>query len=399
MKMKQWILGITGGIAAYKTPELIRLMVKEGAQVKAVLSKGAQSFVTPMTLQAVSGNPVYCKLLDPAFEAAMGHIELARWAEGILIAPLSANRLAALAHGMADDLLTTLCLATTAPIYVAPAMNQQMWLKPATQRNIATLESQGITVLGPDWGEQACKEVGWGRMLEPEALVAQLFQMQDTLKDLRVLITAGPTREFIDPVRFLSNRSSGKMGFALAQAAAKMGAKVTLVSGPVKLSRPQGVTEIRVESAQQMQQAILAEVDKVDIFISTAAVADYRVETISDQKIKKHQNPREWSLKLIQNPDILAGVAQLKNRPFCVGFAAETEQLYENAKNKLKDKKIDLIAVNDVSQTDIGFDVDHNALQVFSATNTYNISKESKQNVAIQLLKIIKENYNAKSKT
>lgn len=402
IQAKRWILGITGGIAAYKTPELVRLLKKRGLDVRVVLSQGAKAFVTPLTLQAVSAHPVYSELLDADFEAAMGHIELARWAEGILIAPLSANRLAALAHGFADDLLTTLCLATTAPIYAAPAMNRQMWEHPATQANLAILKERGITMLGPDWGEQACGEVGLGRMLEPAAIVEQLFAKIEPataaiLNGKRILITAGPTREAIDPVRYISNRSSGKMGMALAEAATALGADVTLIHGPMQCAVPSNMKTIAVISAQDMLNAVEAEISNTDIFISAAAVADFRTNEIATQKMKKGQ-ANTWELSLIQNPDILAQVAARKNSPFCVGFAAETEHSVENAKDKLVNKKIDLIAVNDVSRKDIGFDTEDNALTVISENGTHALAKESKYQIALKLLHLINEYYHAKNK-
>lgn len=403
IQAKRWILGITGGIAAYKTPELVRLLKKRGLDVRVVLSQGAKAFVTPLTLQAVSAHPVYSELLDADFEAAMGHIELARWAEGILIAPLSANRLAALAHGFADDLLTTLCLATTAPIYAAPAMNRQMWEHPATQANLAILKERGITMLGPDWGEQACGEVGLGRMLEPAAIVEQLFAKIEPataaiLNGKRILITAGPTREAIDPVRYISNRSSGKMGMALAEAATALGADVTLIHGPMQCAVPSNMKTIAVISAQDMLNAVEAEISNTDIFISAAAVADFRTNQIATQKMKKGQ-VNTWELSLIQNPDILAQVAARKNSPFCVGFAAETEHSLENAKQKLLNKKIDLIAVNDVSRQDIGFDTEDNALTVISENATHALAKEPKYQIALKLLHLINEYYHAKNKT
>jgi phosphopantothenoylcysteine decarboxylase/phosphopantothenate--cysteine ligase len=402
MKTTRWLIGITGGIAAYKTPELIRLLKKQGADLRVVLSRGAKSFVTPLTLQAVAGHPVYSELMDSDFEAAMGHIELARWAEGILIAPLSANRLAALALGFADDLLTTLCLASTAPIWVAPAMNQKMWEHPATEQHIQTLKNRGVHILGPDIGEQACGEFGPGRMLEPEAIVSalQLHTQPVTqhLDGLKILISAGPTREAIDPVRFLSNRSSGKMGFALAMAAQKLGAQVTLVTGPVELNTPAHVKRINVTSAHEMYTAIMAQVKNADIFIGAAAVADFAVENYSAQKIKKSAHPESLQLHLVANPDILGQVAKLSDKPFCVGFAAETEHLESNAKQKLKEKQIDLIALNDVSGNEVGFDVDTNELAVFSQEKTYHIPKDSKYNVALKLLQIISECYDAKHK-
>lgn len=400
MNVTRWLLGITGGIAAYKTPELIRLLKKQGAQVRVVLSPGAKAFVTPMTLQAVSGHPVYSELLDCDFEAAMGHIELARWAQGILIAPLSANRLAALAMGMGDDLLSTLCLATQAPIWAMPAMNQQMWQHPAVQHNVAILKARGMKLMDPAWGEQACGEIGWGRMPEPAEIVRFLLESQPQaalLKDLRLLITAGPTREAIDPVRFLSNRSSGKMGFALAKAASAMGAKVTLISGPVNLETPPGVNRINVISAQEMYSAVMQQATDVDIFISAAAVADFFVADIAQEKIKKSTTSQAWQLSLTSTPDILAAVANLTKRPFCVGFAAETQMLAENARKKLIAKNLDLIAVNDVSQADVGFDAPDNALTVMSANENYSIEKADKFQVACQLLKLISEKYHAKN--
>ncbi|MGE3320377.1 MAG: bifunctional phosphopantothenoylcysteine decarboxylase/phosphopantothenate--cysteine ligase CoaBC [Candidatus Berkiella sp.] len=398
----QWLLGITGGIAAYKTPELVRLFKKRGHNVRVVLSSGAKAFVTPLTLQAVSGHPVYSELLDTDFEAAMGHIELARWAQGILIAPLSANRLAALAHGFADDLLTTLCLASTAPIYVAPAMNQQMWQHPATQANLEILKQRGVTILGPDWGEQACGEIGFGRMLEPQAIIDQLFSDERTtassLEGQRIVITAGPTREAIDPVRYLSNRSSGKMGLALAQAACALGAKVTFIHGPIQQVIPNNLQAISVVSANEMLGAVENHIEDADIFISAAAVADFRIKEPAAHKIKKGE-VAQWELTLVKNPDILATVAKHAHRPFCVGFAAETEQPEHNAKQKLQEKNIDLIAVNDVSRSDIGFDTDENALTVISQNKTYSIAKASKYRIAQQLLEIISECYHAKNKT
>lgn len=402
IQAKRWLLGITGGIAAYKTPELVRLLKKRDLDVRVVLSQGAKAFVTPLTLQAVSAHPVYSELLDADFEAAMGHIELARWAEGILIAPLSANRLAALAHGFADDLLTTLCLATTAPIYAAPAMNRQMWEHPATQANLAILKERGITMLGPDWGEQACGEVGLGRMLEPAAIVEQLFAKIEPataaiLNGKRILITAGPTREAIDPVRYISNRSSGKMGMALAEAAKSLGADVTLIHGPIQCAVPSNMKTIAVISAQDMLNAVDAEIANTDIFISAAAVADFRTQEMATQKMKKGQ-ANTWELSLVQNPDILASVASRSHSPFCVGFAAETEHSLENAKQKLLNKKIDLIAVNDVSRQDIGFDTEDNALTVISSAATHQLAKEPKYQIALKLLHLINEYYHAKNK-
>lgn len=401
IQAKRWLLGITGGIAAYKTPELVRLLKKRNIDVRVVLSQGAKAFVTPLTLQAVSAHPVYSELLDADFEAAMGHIELARWAEGILIAPLSANRLAALAHGFADDLLTTLCLASTAPIYAAPAMNRQMWEHPATKANLEIVKARGVTILGPDWGEQACGEVGLGRMLEPAAIIEQLFAQTEAtpaiLAGRRILITAGPTREAIDPVRYISNRSSGKMGIALAAAAKALGAEVTLIHGPVQCEVPGNVKSIAVVSAQEMLNAVEANISNTDIFISAAAIADFRAKELATQKMKKGQ-ANTWEISLVQNPDILASVSAQKDAPFCVGFAAETEHVIENAKQKLINKKIDLIAVNDVARQDIGFDAENNALTVISKTATHQLAKESKYQIALKLLHLINEYYHAKNK-
>lgn len=334
----RWLLGITGGIAAYKTPELVRLLKKQGADVRVVMTKNAQAFVTPLTLQAVSQSPVYTELLDPAAEAAMSHIELARWAEGILIAPLSANRLASLALGMAEDLLGTLCLAATVPLYVAPAMNQQMWHHPATQKNIQILQARGVTILGPVEGEQACGEVGLGRMLEPEDIISALKEPK-TLEGLSIVITAGPTREYLDPVRFISNRSSGKMGFALAEAAQEMGAKVILISGPVHLSTPRGVQRIQVESAEEMKCAVEKHIETAEIFISTAAVADFKPTQCATQKIKKQERapwPEAWSF----TPDILAHISKQYPQKFKVGFAAETHQHEVYAQQKREEKNL-----------------------------------------------------------
>ena len=395
MHNTRWLVGITGGIAAYKTPELVRLLKKRGALVRVVMTKGAQAFVTPLTLQAVSQEPVYTELLDPNAEAAMGHIELARWAEKILIAPLSAHRLASLALGLADDLLSTFCLATKAPLYVAPAMNVQMWENPATQQHVETLRKRGVIILGPAEGEQACGEFGLGRMLEPEAIVETIMGPK-RLEGLSILITAGPTREFIDPIRYISNRSSGKMGYAIACAAAMMGAKVTLVSGPVHLPTPPGVERINVQSADQMAQAVQNHIKEANIFIGTAAVSDFKPEHYHEQKIKKDKESllsNTWML----TPDILQEVAKNHPEKFIVGFAAETENAIEYAKQKLVSKKLDLVALNEVNRTDIGFESDDNELTILSQNKSYAIAKASKKQVAIELLRIIKACYDAKN--
>ena len=384
------LLGVTGGIAAYKSATLVRRLMDEGAEVRVVMTSGAEAFITPLTFQALSGNPVHTDLLDPAAEAAMGHIELARWASLILIAPASANTIARLAHGLADDLLGTLCLASEAPLVIAPAMNRIMWSHAATQQNIDTLHARGVRTLGPGVGSQACGETGAGRMLEPEEIVAHLGGTNNSaLAGKKVLITAGPTREPIDPVRFLSNRSSGKMGYAIANAARELGAEVTLISGPVNLDTPHGVNRVDVVTAEQMLDSTLEHADSHDIFISVAAVADYRVDKVSKQKIKKSNDDME--LKLTRNPDILKSVAALKNKPFCVGFAAETEKVEQHARGKLKKKKLDMIAANHVAQADNPvFGSDVNALDVYwSEKGHEHIPSDSKLNVARGLLGII----------
>ncbi len=362
MNGKRIVLGVTGGIAAYKSPDLVRRLVEQGAEVQVVMTAGARQFVTPMTFQAVSGRPVRSDLWDSAAEAAMGHIELARWADLILIAPATADFMAHLAHGLADDLLATVCLASAAPVAVAPAMNRQMWANEATQANVALLRSRGVHVLGPDSGSQACGETGEGRMVEPLALAAAamaLFPVQGPLSGKRVLLTAGPTRECIDPVRFITNRSSGKMGYAVAQAARELGAEVVLVSGPVNLCTPPGIRRVDVETAAQMHAAVQAEVATADIFIATAAVADYRPANPAGLKIKKVSDSLEVHME--RTVDILLAVAQRSPRPFVVGFAAETNDVEMHARAKLERKNLDLIAANEVGDCKV-FDQDDNAL-------------------------------------
>lgn len=388
------LLGVSGGIAAYKSATLVRRLMDEGADVRVVMTEGAQAFITPLTFQALSGNPVHTDLLDPEAEAAMGHIELARWASLILIAPASANTIARLAHGMADDLLSTLCLASDAPLVIAPAMNRLMWSHTATQQNVDTLQTRGVRMLGPGIGDQACGEVGAGRMLEPEEIVAHLSSGEiSALAGKKVLITAGPTREPIDPVRYLSNRSSGKMGYAIANAARDLGCDVTLVSGPVNLDTPQGVNRIDVVTANDMLDVTIDNASSHDIFISVAAVADYRVEDISEQKIKKSND--DIALKLTRNPDILKSVASLKNKPFCVGFAAETENVEQHARGKLKKKKLDMIAANHVAQKNNPvFGSDVNALDVYwPGKGHQHIPAAAKIDVARTLLGIIAERF------
>ncbi|MEX1222452.1 MAG: bifunctional phosphopantothenoylcysteine decarboxylase/phosphopantothenate--cysteine ligase CoaBC [Idiomarina sp.] len=365
---KNILLGVSGGIAAYKTPDLVRRLREQGANVRVVMTQGAAAFITPLTLQAVSGEPVNQDLLDPAAEAAMGHIELAKWADAVLIAPASANTMARLAHGFADDLLSTLCLATAAPLAIAPAMNQQMWAAPAVSANLALLQQRGVAVFGPGSGSQACGDIGAGRMLEPLELVQQLAELLTTtpalLSGKHLLITAGPTREAIDPVRYLSNDSSGKMGFALAAQAAAMGARVTLVAGPCSLPTPAGVDRIDVVSTKDMHQAVMRQVAAADIFIGCAAVADYRPAEVASEKLKKQQH-NEFTLQLVRNPDILAEVAALENPPITIGFAAETNNVEGYAVDKLKRKQLTMIAANDVSDKTIGFNSDNNAVTLY----------------------------------
>ncbi|MBW3141232.1 bifunctional phosphopantothenoylcysteine decarboxylase/phosphopantothenate--cysteine ligase CoaBC [Ferrimonas balearica] len=385
------LLGVSGGIAAYKAPILVRRLREQGANVRVVLTKGAKAFVTPMSLQAVSGHPVVDDILDPATESAMGHIDLARWADAVIIAPASANLIARMAAGMADDLLTTACLATSAPVYLAPAMNQQMYLHAATQANLATLQQRGVTLWGPDSGDQACGEVGPGRMWEPEAIAAATVEALNAgpkpLAGKKLLLTAGPTREALDPVRFMSNHSSGKMGFALAEQAVALGAEVTLVSGPVSLATPAGVTRIDVESAEQMLEAVLVALPGQDIFIGCAAVADYRPLAVADNKIKK-SNER-MVVELVRNPDILATVAQQQPRPFTVGFAAETDNVEQYARDKLARKGLDLIAANDVSKPDQGFNANHNALTLYWADGHKSLGHSDKGQQARLMLDTI----------
>ncbi len=386
---RQILLGISGGIAAYKSAELVRRLKDRGADVRVVMTAAAREFITPLTLQALSGNPVHTDLLDPAAEAAMGHIELARWADLIVVAPATADLMARLAIGQADDLLTTLCLASNAPLVLAPAMNQGMWRDPATQANAELLRARGVTLLGPAEGSQACGDVGPGRMLEPTELadrVAARFESR-LLDGLRVMITAGPTREAIDPVRFISNHSSGKMGFALARAAADAGAITTLVAGPVHLPTPERVQRVDVDSAQQMFDAVMARIDACDIFIASAAVADYRPVSVAEQKIKKQKD--EMTIALVRNPDIVASVAARSSRPFTVGFAAETQRVADYARDKLERKGLDLIVANDVAAAGIGFNSDDNAAIALWASGETVFERCSKAQLARELVALI----------
>lgn len=389
---KRILLGITGGIAAYKMPELVRRLKDHGADVRVVMTPAAEAFITPLTLQAVSGHPVADSLLDPTAEAAMGHIELARWADLVLIAPASADFIARYCAGLGNDLLSTLCLATTAPVVIAPAMNQQMWQAQATQHNMTVLAERNIPVWGPAQGSQACGEVGPGRMLEPAELLAHIKDFllpEQLLAGKKVAITAGPTREALDPVRYISNHSSGKMGYALAAEAARMGAEVTLISGPVNLPTPAGCTRIDVTSAEQMLAASLQVAQAQDVFIGCAAVADYRAAEIAPEKLKKQGD--RIAIELIKNPDIIATVAEQTSATIVIGFAAETQDVERYARNKLSQKGLDMIAANDVSTSGIGFNADDNALNVIWQDGQQTIEQASKQQVASELLAIIQQ--------
>jgi phosphopantothenoylcysteine decarboxylase/phosphopantothenate--cysteine ligase len=391
------LVGVTGGIAAYKTPDLIRRLVERGAQVQAVMTQGAMQFVTPLTLQAVSGRTVRTDLWDTNAEAAMGHIELARWADEVVVAPASADFLARLATGLADDLLTTLCLATSAPITVAPAMNHVMWLNAATQTNVRILEERGVRILGPASGDQACGEVGPGRMLEPleiaEAVSANIA-VANLLSGLKVVVTAGPTRERIDPVRYISNRSSGKMGYAVAQAARDAGAKVVLVTGPVGIAPPTGMTVVNVETAEQMLDAVRTHLIGANIFIAAAAVSDYKASAASREKIKKTQDA--LTLALARTPDVLATVARAASHPFLVGFAAETENVEQNALEKLESKNLDMIAANKVGDG-LAFDKDDNAITVYwQGDGKVELPLAPKTLLARQLVALIAERFRLK---
>lgn len=413
---KRILLGVTGGIAAYKSAELVRRLKDHGADVRVVMTRGACEFITPLTMQALSGKEVHTELLDHAAESAMNHIDLARWSDVVLVAPASANFIARLTHGLADDLLTTLCLATNAPVVIAPAMNQQMWSNPATQANIATLGQRDIIIAGPGKGSQACGEFGLGRMLEPDELISATDQLFSTglLANLKMVVTAGPTREAIDPVRYITNHSSGRMGYAVARAAAEAGANVTLVSGPVTIEPPHQVRHISVDTAEQMRDAVMSDIIESDIFVAAAAVADYRCADVAKQKIKKKSD--DLKLLLQKTPDILAEVARLPEAPFTVGFAAETENLLDNARIKLKEKKLDMIAANQVGDN-LGFNVEENALQVFwhswaqvqenhtqenqtqgnKLLRHQTLERAPKERLARQLIQVIANNYYEKN--
>lgn len=412
MKSRNILLGITGGIAAYKAPELVRRLTEQGAVVQVVLTQSAAEFVTETTLQAVSGRPVRSSLWDPAAEAAMGHIELARWADLILVAPATAEFMSRLAAGSAADLLSTLCLASEAPLAIAPAMNRVMWAHPAVQANKATLEERGVRIIGPESGDQACGEQGLGRMTEPAALAALLLGddapkrpavavakapvMPQVLAGKTVMVTAGPTREAIDPVRYITNRSSGKMGYALAQAALAAGARVILVSGPVTLEPPDGAEHVAIVSAEDMYKAVHERISGVDIFIAAAAVSDYRPQQFANHKIKKSQ--AEISLELSRSPDILASVARMATAPFTVGFAAETSRLQDYARGKLQNKKLDMIVANEVG-LNTGFDKDDNKVDVFWQGGEKSFGKALKTELARDLVALIAEHYQRRINT
>jgi len=388
---KRVLLGITGGIAAYKSADLVRRLQDLGAEVRVVMTRAAQEFITPLTLQALSGKPVHCELLDPAAEAAMGHIELARWGDLVLIAPATADFIARLNAGNGNDLLTTICLASSAPLAIAPAMNQAMYASSACQDNLRSLQQRQIHIFGPAEGIQACGDVGPGRMLEPTELAqlsAQLFE-SGLLAGKKVVITAGPTREAIDPVRYISNHSSGKMGFALAQACVEAGAITTLIAGPCVQPTPERCQLVEVDSAQQMHDAAIKFMGSCDIFIGAAAVADYRPATVAEQKMKKDDNNDSMSIELVKNPDIIAAVANHQQRPFTVGFAAETQNLEAYARSKLEKKNLDMVIANDVSQAGIGFNSDNNQVKVINHDGCTPLPEQNKRQLARLLIEII----------
>jgi phosphopantothenoylcysteine decarboxylase / phosphopantothenate---cysteine ligase len=397
--LKHILLGVSGGIAAYKAAELVRLFRKQGCEVRVVMTESAMQFISPLTFQALSGNPVHTELLNADAENAMSHINLARWADVLLIAPATANTLAKCSYGLADDLLSTLYLAAQCPVYVAPAMNQAMWHKTVTQDNIAKLKAHGVTVINPESGEQACGETGLGRMAEPATICQQLLAepVVRCLQGLHVLISAGPTREPLDPVRYITNRSSGKMGYALAKAAVNAGAQVTLVSGSVSLAAPDSVDVVRVETAAEMYEAVMANAQSCDMYIGAAAVADYSPIVAEAQKIKKHAS--QTTIILQKTQDILAAVAGLASPPFTVGFAAETHNLEVYAQKKLHEKHLDMIAANWVGREKGGFDSEQNALQVFWKTGQKTLVMMDKIQLAEQLVLLCAEKFNEKNTT
>ncbi len=392
LENKKVLLGVSGSIAAYKSPDLVRRLKERGAEVRVVLTASAEKLVSPTVFQAVSGEPVRGDLWDEQAEAAMGHIELARWADIILIAPATANIIAQLAGGSAESLLSTLCLATEAPLVIVPSMNQAMYRNDTTQANINALKNRNVRFIGPDVGDQACGDVGPGRMTEPAEIVAQLIQAESAgaLRGLKVMVTAGPTREPIDPVRFVSNRSSGKMGFAVARAAADAGAEVTLIAGPVSLPTPPGVARVNVETALEMYDAAMSRIGDQDIYVGAAAISDYRPESVPEQKIKKHDE--KFVLEMAKSPDLLASVAALDDAPFTVGFAAETEKLEEHALSKLNRKKLNMIVANLVGDN-LGFDRDDNAAVVMWESGREPLPNMSKADLSRRLIAIVAHRY------
>ena len=390
---KNILLGVTGGIAAYKSAEIVRSLKKAGSSVRVVMTKSAEEFITPLTLQALSGNKVSSELLDPESELGMGHIELAKWADAILIAPATANTLAKLASGRGDDLLSSISLAFEGPISLAPAMNQAMWKDSRTEENIKKLINSKFQIYGPGSGEQACGDVGLGRMLEPDEIISSfslLFE-EGLLMNKSILISAGPTQEPIDPVRYITNKSSGKMGYSLAEASLEAGAKVTLISGPVNIEAPEGVHLVKIKTAEEMHEAVMHHIRNSDVFISSAAVADYKPENFSKEKIKKSNKDLDISIPMTENKDILKSVGAMENKPYLVGFAAETNDLIKNAKLKLSKKKLDLIVANDISNTEIGFDSDENEVTLINNEIELFIEKGPKKRVASKIIQYISE--------
>ena len=388
---KNILLGVTGGIAAYKSAEIVRHLKKSGASVRVVMTRSAEEFITPLTLQALSGNRVSTELLDAEAEAAMGHIELAKWADGILIAPATANTIARLSSGRGDDLLSTVTLAFDGPISVAPAMNQAMWRDERTQENLKKLIDQDFGICGPGSGEQACGDVGLGRMLEPIDIL-DMFSLsfnEGTLSGKKILITAGPTQEPIDPVRFITNRSSGKMGYSLVEAALESGANVTLISGPVNIEPPSNCNFVSIKTAEEMYDAVMHHISGMDVYIGTAAVSDYSPAKASDSKIKKDGSSSPMVLELKENQDILKSVSELEQRPYVVGFAAETNDLIKNAEKKLSNKNLDLIIANDVSNKDIGFDSDDNEVTLITEKEKHLIERQNKRKVSKKIIDFI----------
>ena len=393
---KNILLGVSGGIAAYKSAEIVRHLRKAGALVRVVMTKSAEEFITPLTLQALSGNRVSTELLDVEAEAAMGHIELAKWADGLLIAPATANTLARISSGRGDDLLSTIALAFEGPVSLAPAMNQAMWRNERTQENLKKLIDQDFVICGPGSGEQACGDVGLGRMLEPLDIL-DMFSLsfnEGTLSGKKILITAGPTQEPIDPVRFITNRSSGKMGYSLVEAALESGANVTLISGPVNIDPPSNCNFVSIKTAKEMFDAVMHHISGMDVYIGTAAVSDYSPAKASDSKIKKDGSSSPMFLELKENQDILKSVSELEQRPYVVGFAAETNDLIKNAEKKLSNKNLDLIIANDVSNKEIGFDSDDNEVTLITEKEKYLIERQNKRKVSKKIIDFISRRIN-----